>query len=153
MYSKLTEYMNNYDGRERSGGERKRERERNTGRWKSAESSILLIRSIYRRHVAAFTFTSPRFSESASFSRDPRVLGSHSFLPRPDIIRDVNARRVHHVLSFTCARRFSSLSFSSSSPPPDFSFLSLPRSRGFHRVTWWRLLMILLITVKFNLKN
>lgn len=65
-------------------------------------SSILLIRSIYRLRLRSPRLVFP----SASSSPRSSVLGNHSFSPRPDIIRDVNARRVHHVLSFTCPVAF-----------------------------------------------
>lgn len=94
MYSKLTEYMNNYDRaprrREGNRDENGEENERRENERESAASSILLIRSIYRRHVAAFTFTSPRFSVRV-FQPRSSIPGNHSFPPpRPDIIRDVN---------------------------------------------------------------
>lgn len=117
MYSKLTEYMNNYvagcarrarsdeedgmRGRGRRGAHEERERE---GR-RACGGGLDLIdkvdlsawHDLSATRGRAFTFF---FSLGFSIRVFPAAV--HSFPRRPGIIRDETLRRVHHVLSFTC---------------------------------------------------
>lgn len=127
MYSKLTEYMNNYDraprrrGREESGT-RERRRERETGKRERKRGELDLIDKVDlsatrgRVYVHLASFFRSRLPAAILGPGEPFVSSTTRHYPRRK--RPV----VHHVLSFTCSTAFSSLVFVLSSTSTSLPF-------------------------------
>jgi hypothetical protein len=109
--------------------ERATEREQRT--WKR-EGSILLIRSIFIDMARFIYDTWPRLRSPRSFFR-PRLPSPRSSCPGPFVSSTTrhyprrNARRVHHVLSFTCLASRFRIIFSFAER---FSFHAVRNARG-----------------------
>lgn len=117
MYSKLTEYMNNYgrvSGRRGAKQDGRRERERKRGELDLIDK-VDLSATRGRVYVHLAWFFRPRPAAT--------VPGNHSFPPRLDIIRDVNVPSCAPRASVYAHHCSSSLVFVLSPPSIFFSFL------------------------------